>query len=718
MLGRTSLAVAGALLCAAGTAQAAPPAPGAPGDTATWAPADKHGFATAHATTGNAYLTLRQASMSEVYFPDLSTPAFRGLQFAVVDGGTATRETVDDDPRHIEPVADGVTATVTPLPGALGFRQVTETTRWRLTKTWITDPARATVLARVKFESLAGKKLKLYVLADPAPGDDGDDDRGSGLVAWDDDAATAVAAVPRLKGATSGYRGTASDPWRRLEDRGKLRRYAARKPGNVYQGARTSLDGVRKQAMTLAIGFGAERTAAERRARRSLAAGFGRKLARFTQGWTEYVASLAEPPAAVAADPALRAVYDQSLMVLAASEDKRFRGASIASPSMPWEWGVTALDDKPESGPYHLVWPRDFYHVATAQKAAGDDAAATRLLDYLWEVQKADGSWWQNTRVNGQEYWTTLQMDETALPVVLAWWLGRTSAEDWRHVQRAADFIVAKGPQTDQERWENQSGWSPNTIAAEIAGLICAADIARKHGATGKAATYEQVADAWEAQVESWTATNTGPYSPKPYYLRVTKPVAEGAGPDPDAGTTYDLGDNRPEPVDQREIVDNSFLGLALFGVKKWNDQTILNSLAVGESLGVDTPSGRIYHRFTFDGYGETSDGGDWTIFDEKLGQTHGRLWPLLTGERGEYELLAGRPATAQLQTIANTANDGLMLPEQVWDEGPEAGENTRSATPLAWTHAQFVRLAWSIAAGTPIERPAIVACRYTGEAC
>jgi len=117
-------------------------------------------------------------------------------------------------------------------------------------------------------------------------------------------------------------------------------------------------------------------------------------------------------------------------------------------------------------------------------------------------------------------------------------------------------------------------------------------------------------------------------------------------------------------------------------------------------------------------GYGETSDGGDWTIFDEKLGQTHGRLWPLLTGERGEYELLAGRPATAQLQTIANTANDGLMLPEQVWDEGPEAGENTRSATPLAWTHAQFVRLAWSIAAGTPIERPAIVACRYTGEAC
>jgi len=146
----------------------------------------------------------------------------------------------------------------------------------------------------------------------------------------------------------------------------------------------------------------------------------------------------------------------------------------------------------------------------------------------------------------------------------------------------------------------------------------------------------------------------------------------------------------------------------------------IVNSLAVGESLGVDTPSGRVYHRFTFDGYGETDAGGDWTIFPEgeQSAQTHGRLWPLLTGERGEYELLAGRSATTHLQTIANTANDGLMLPEQVWDKGPEAGENTRSATPLAWTHAQFVRLAWSIAAGEPIERPAVVACRYTGQDC
>ena len=167
-----------------------------------------------------------------------------------------------------------------------------------------------------------------------------------------------------------------------------------------------------------------------------------------------------------------------------------------------------------------------------------------------------------------------------------------------------------------------------------------------------------------------------------------------------------------------------------LFGVKKWSDQTILNSLAVGDGnettpypLKVNTPSGPVWHRFTFDGYGEQPNGDDWDLFfDNPARQTRGRLWPLLTGERGEYELIAGRNADMHLNTIANTANDGLMLPEQVWDDVPPPGEvsgrQTRSSAPLAWTHGQFVRLAWSIDAGLPIERPAIVACRYQNELC
>jgi glucoamylase len=145
--------------------------------------------------------------------------------------------------------------------------------------------------------------------------------------------------------------------------------------------------------------------------------------------------------------------------------------------------------------------------------------------------------------------------------------------------------------------------------------------------------------------------------------------------------------------------------------VLKADDPVVVNSLAVTDAqLGG--------HRYTDDGYGEQKDGGPWdSTFEDDSGDTLGRLWPLLTGERGEYDLLAGRDAGPRLRAMANTANDGLMLPEQVWDDQPPPGETpgkgTRSGTPLAWTHGQFVRLAWSIQAGHPIEQPSIVACRY-----
>jgi glucoamylase len=719
-----------AVLCFAAPAAAKPPAPGAPGDIHVWAPADKHGFGTAYQLVSKAWFTLRQGSLSEVYYPNLSTPSFRGLQFAVADGeGLLQRETVDDDPRHIEPLADGVTAHVESTPGSLEFTQVTEGTGWRLTKTWITDPVRPSVLARVRFESLTGKPLQLYVLADPAPGNDGNDDRGVSrdgyLVGYDDGGATAVGAMPGFTAMTSGYRGTASDPWKHLQADGSIGDYDATAAGNVVQGARTTLDGVDSQTMTLAIGFGKTAASAVATASGSFDRGFEAARATYNAGWAGYRGTLNDAPASVASIAKLRRVYEQSLLVLAASEDKTYRGASIAAPNMAWIWGTLTLEpERRFSGPYHLVWPRDLYHVATAQKAAGDDAASDRLLSYLWDVQKPDGSWWQNTFVNGHEKWTSEQMDQVSLPIVLAWWLDRTSRADWTHVERAADYVMANGPDSANERWENQNGWSPNTIATEIAGLICAAAIARDNGALAKAGAYEARADEWQQKVESWTATTNGPYSPKPYYVRVTKDA------NPNDGSTYNLGDNFDRPVDEREIVDNSFLGLVLFGAKKWNDGTILNSLDVGDGnastpypLKVDTPSGPVWHRFTYDGYGEQLNGDDWDLFfDNPARQTRGRLWPLLSGERGEYELIAGRSANLYLDTIANTANDGLMLPEQVWDDvpppGQQSGKGTRSATPLAWTHGQFVRLAWSIDAGKPIERPSIVACRYQQEQC
>jgi glucoamylase len=394
---------------------------------------------------------------------------------------------------------------------------------------------------------------------------------------------------------------------------------------------------------------------------------------------------------------------------------------------MPWAWGLLTIE-RP-SAAYHLVWPRDLYQVASAQIALGDSEAAERSLDFAFErMQKPDGSFPQNTRVDGAENWTNLQMDEVALPIVLAWQLDRFDAPTYsEHIRKAADFIAANGPYTPQERWENQSGWSPGTIAAEIAGLICAADIARRNGDVTSAQRWETVADEWESQVEAWTATSNGPYGPRPYYLRLTKPQQPEppANPDPNVGTTYSIGDGGPSAADQRAVVDPSFLELVRLGVKRHDDPTVLNTLqVVDQQLGVDTPNGRFWHRFNFDGYGETREGGPWDLSEPESRRTIGRIWPIFAGERGEYELLAGKreAAAGRLASIAGAANEGWMIPEQVWDENPPSGqpgfppgEGTFSATPLAWSHAQFVRLAWSLDAGRPVEQPRVVACRYAG---
>jgi glucoamylase len=359
--------------------------------------------------------------------------------------------------------------------------------------------------------------------------------------------------------------------------------------------------------------------------------------------------------------------------------------------------------------------------MATAQIAAGDRAAAGRALDYLWtRQQQPDGCLPQNSNLDGSPHWGGLQLDEVADPILLASQLGRSDADTWSHVQRAAECILAKGPAT-QERWENATGYSPASIGAEIAGLVCAAQIAQANGANEQAARYRSIADDWRSRLDHWTVTTNGPLSSSPYFLRLS---VDG---DANAGTTYTLADGGPT-VDQRTVVDTSFLELVRLGVLRADDPDVLSTLpVVDRELGVDTPNGTFWHRFNHDGYGETPDGRPFGTNDGI-----GRLWPIFAGERGEYELAAGQlagnvagaraAATTRLDAIANTANDGLMLPEQVWDDNPPAGVDGRapgtgtgSATPLGWTHAQFVRLAWSIDAGRPVERPRLVSCRYDG---
>ena len=374
----------------------------------------------------------------------------------------------------------------------------------------------------------------------------------------------------------------------------------------------------------------------------------------------------------------VRRQYLASTLVLAAAEDKLHPGAIVASPSAPWVWGDEVDGLSSPSGAYHLVWSRDAYQFGTALWAQGDKARARRVVDWLFRVQqKPDGSFPQNSDVAGQPVWSELQLDEVALPIVLAHLVGRDDATTYAGVKKAANFLAdfvdedsgLAAPYSPQERWENQSGYSPNSIAAQISGLVCAADLARRNGDDASAERWLALADEWQAKVQDWTVTTTGPLSDRPYFLRLTK---DG---NPDAGTTYGIGDGGPSSVDQRRVVDQSFLDLVRYGITAPDDPAVRNSLrVVDEELKVSTPNGPFWHRFSFDGYGETRDGGQWTITEPDTGTTLGRGWPLLTGERGEYAVTAGGNGLRYLRTMARSAGPSDLVAEQVWDGRPPTG--------------------------------------------
>jgi glucoamylase len=684
-------------------------APGAPGAAAVWTEGDKHGFGTSTTTQSKVWYTLGQGQLTEVYYPQLDTPSVRNLELIVSDGRTfAERE--EDATVHTVSLVD---------PMALIYRQVNtaKSGRYRITKTYVTDPQRATLLVDISFESLDHHPYQVYVYYDPSLTNNGMDDSGvtsgNALVASDGATASALIAQPDFSETSNGYLGT-SDGWTDLQQHHAMRwHYSSAPNGNVVQTGRTALNGLGNTQVRLALGFGGRADQALGSAQASLATGFTAASQSYVTGWHSYLSSLPPPPASARGYTEL---YDVSLMVLKASEDKTWRGGFIAAPAMPWVWGQGL--EQPVSGAYHLVWARDEYEMATSLLAAGDRAAAQRALDYLFNIQqKTDGSFPQNSLLDGTPHWGGLQLDEVADPIILAWQLGRSDAPTYAHVKRAAGFIVANGPQTPGERWENQSGWSPATIAAEIAGLVCAADIARHNGDAASATSWDAVADSWQAQVEKWTVTTNGPLAHHPYYIRLSK---DGNA---NNATTYSVGDGGPSAIDQRAVVDPSFLELVRLGVKPALDPLVVESLPViDQQLEVMTPEGPLWHRYNYDGYGETRSGGNWDVSQPDTFGTIGRVWPIFAGERGEYTLAAGRDARSFLTTIAGAANDGELIPEQVWDKNPPAGQpgfvtgqGTFSATPLAWSHAQFIRLAWSIDAGRPVEQPSVVACRYTG---
>lgn len=683
-------------------------APGAPGHDAHWPSAAKKGFGTANTLASKVWFTLNDGVMTEVFYPTLDVPNVQTLQLVVVQGSNV--QTESEDTGHRIEVLD---------PQALGFRQVNTAKNgtYTITKTYVTDPERSSVLVDVAFQwnETGPCQCSLYVYYDPSLNNSGMHDsawiNGDWLVASDGDKASALTVSgARLVDGTNGYLGT-SDGLTQLRRTGSISRHLRSTGGNVVQMARVQLPmgmarstPVSTQRFTIVLAFGRTSDEAMRTGQASVRKGIEAVKAGYQRGWHQYVKLLRR------VGPEHQQQFDMAATVLKALEDKTYRGAMIASPSVPWGGGPNA--NEPTISGYHAVWSRDLYHVSTAFLAMGDRASANRVLDYLFNVQqKADGSFPQNSWVDGRAIGGGLQMDQVAFPIILAYQLERHDRKTWlRHIKPAADFILSRGPRTEQERWEEKPGYSPSTIAAEIAGLVCAAHIASLNRDRSSAARYRMKADEWFRNLNRWTVTTTGRYGVHSYYLRLSD------DDDPNDGAKIEINSGGGS-FDEREIIDVGFLELVRLGIKPASDPSIRRSLSIADELiAKQTPEGSAWYRYNHDAYGERADGGP---YDGRTGI--GRLWTLLSGERGEYELARGNRVGARrhLDAMMRFANEGMMLPEQIWDqrESPRAdlrfGAGTGSATPLAWSMAQFIRLATNLQIGHNSETPAVVAARY-----
>lgn len=674
-------------------------APGAPGGDAHWSSAAKDAVGTSNTLASKVWFTLGGGALTEVYYPTVDVANVQTLQLVVASTDGNRIEVEGEDTVHRIEILDA---------HALSFRQTNKARSgaYTITKTYTVDPERNTLLINVEFRRLKPESYALYIYYDPSLNNSGLHDsawtENDALLASDSDKASALVASSGFLETTNGYLGR-SDGLTQLRREGRIKNvYARASSGNVVQLARVKPDA----SFTLALSFGKDTTEALQSARASLAKGFERARDEYERGWHEYVRKLRQVA------PPYERQFEMAAMVLKAHEDKTHRGAMIASLSVPWGGGPNANEGG--TGGYHLVWARDLYEVATAFEAMGDHEAARRALDYLFTVQqKPDGSFPQNSWLDGRQFYGGLQMDQVAYPLILAFQLGRMDDATWKqHVKPAADFLIRHGQATEQERWEEEKGYSPSTIAAEIAGLVCAAEIARQNSDEASASVYLGAADEWARKLDAQTATVTGTHGDGNYYLRITE------NDDPNDGARLEINSNGGA-YDEREIVDAGFLELVRLGIKSADDPLVVKSLAVVDrTIKVETPNGAAWYRYNHDAYGESADGAS---YDAKSGR--GRLWPLLTGERGEYELARGQreQARRRLDAMMGFANDGMMIPEQVWDrrESPRPrllrfGEGTASATPLAWAMAQFIRLARNLEEGRNLETPQPVASRYS----
>jgi glucoamylase len=714
-------------------------APNGPGAASIWTPSNNTILGTAANTTSDVWFTGYNGIIGEVYYPTADTPNTTDLQFLI---GDSNHTWVDE-----EKVA--TTSQVSLYNNHSLAWVVTNTAtsgKYKITKIIYTDPSRNTLIQQVTFTALTGtiSNYLLYVLYNPTMHDAGNNNSSSTqvyngrtmLVTTDSSgnyASALAASFPYVSGMTSsGFVGV-NDGWTDLKgssncgsstcpDYTMNYTYSAANNGNTAQTGEIDLsDGgtINTQTATsvtfnldLSFGQAGGGNSSVLNAEQTLAGTLGdtsNMLSTYVSQWNSFDNSLNVPPAVgstQAIQQARQQEYYLAANVLKASQDKQ-TGAFVAGLGTPW--GESNGDS--DAGGYHLVWERDMYEFSSALIVAGDTADPKRALLWAFDTQQqSDGHFPQNSYVNGTPYWTGIQMDEQAFPLILAWKLGVTDSTDYNnHIKPAADYIIEHGPWTGEERWEENSGFSPSTIAAEIAGLLCAAQIAGDNGDTVNQNRFTSYADYYQQLVQDWTFTTSGPLGNGYYFERIDDDA------NPNDGHTINIA-NGGGSHDERSVVDAGFLELVRQGVMPANSPYITLSLPVIDSTIEQTVNGNQYwHRYNYDGYGEQADGSDYN------GTGIGRLWPILSGERGIYTIATGGNADSFITDMTAAENGSGMIPEQVWDNsapsGYTPGTPTKSMNPLNWAMGEYITLLFSAANNDIADVPSVTLSRYVTNA-
>ena len=692
---------------------------GWPGIEPKWTHGCKDGLGTAYAASSRVWFTFWDGIVTEVYYPTVDRPQLRDLQYLVTDGKNFFHDEKRDLKSTVEQLWDH----------GLGYRCTNSDPagHYAVVKEIITDPHLACVLQHT---TLTGNEsflssLRIYALCAPhlevgGWGNNGSVTRVAGrtvLVAERKGTWLAMAATVPFSRVSCGYVGK-SDGWTDLADNFQMDwEFDCAPDGNIALTG--ELDLSRAREFTLGLAFGGSQHHAVSKLFQSLSTPFAEHARRYSEQWARSSAGV-RPLEKASSDGG--ALYRSSFALLRAHEDKSYPGAFIASLSIPWG---EAVGDEDQGG-YHLVWTRDMVNSANAMLAAGDRATPLRALIYLDVSQQENGGFSQNFWIDGEPYWRGIQLDETAFPILLAWRLKCENAlqdfDPFPLISRAAGYLVRHGPLTPQERWEEVSGYSPSTLASNIAALICAASYIRDRGDQATAKYLEEYADFLECHVESWTVTTEGtllPGVPK-HYIRILPERVDNQSPaeDPNQGniTIANLRPGAQNVFPAKEIVDAGFLELVRHGIRSANDPIIVDSLKVVDAvLKVNTPSGACWRRYNNDGYGQREDGGPF------VGWGQGRVWPLLTGERGHYELAAGHDVKPFIRAMETLASSTGLLPEQSWDspDQPQSymycGRPTGSAMPLMWAHAEYIKLLRSASDGKVCDLIDAVAKRYLG---